>query len=85
MEVQGILKTTIDVNPVDVVDGLITKFLHGDNYDTFIASKNGEYLLMKSRSEYHNRIEYDVICVLTQEDVDYFNALKQIQEYLKKL
>ena len=70
MEIQGKVHTKVEVNPVDVIEGLITRFLNGDKYDNWINSENGKHFLMHSRSEYHNRVEHDVVCELTQEDVD---------------
>ena len=84
MEVQGKVHTKVEVNPVEVIEGLITRFLNGDKYDNWINSENGKHFLMHSRREYHNRVEEDVICELTQEDVDYFNALKFVKKYLEE-
>lgn len=83
MEVNGKVSTKVDINPYEVIDGMITRFLNGNKYDNWVKSENGKHHLMHTRNEYHNRVVYDVICELTEEDVKFYNSLIEIKKYLE--
>lgn len=84
IRVDGIINTKVIVEPIDVIKGMINEFLNNDTYHCWVKSENGKHFLMESHGEYHNKTETEIICELTQDDVDYYNCLAKISEYLKK-
>lgn len=84
IRVDGIINTKVIVEPIDVIKGMINEFLNNDIYNCWVKSENGRHFLMESHDEYHNKAKTEIIHELTQDDVDYYNSLVKISEYLKK-
>ncbi len=84
MFVQGKIYKEVEINPQDVIEVLLNEFLDNDKYNTYVYSKDGKHQLIRSTPAYHNRTDESVIRELTDKDVEYYNALKVLEEYFEK-
>jgi len=84
MRVNGVIHTEVSVEPTDVVEAMINEFLNNDEHHCWVKTEDGKHWLMESHDVYYNRTETEIVHGLTQEDVDYYNALVLINKYLTK-
>mgnify|MGYP007100134683 CR=1 FL=1 len=80
MKINGTITTTMDINPLAVIEKLMDGVLDKNEW---IKKDNNGFCVIRTNNVYHNRTEDVVIRDMTQTEADYYYALKTVSEYLK--
>lgn len=81
MEVYANFRQKANVNPLDVIEKLLTRFVGG--YDNWVEKRNNNYYIMEEISlGQHSNTK--IVQQINDEELKYYNALKTVKNKLER-